>query len=98
MKKRAVARFDCLSMSHSFGIYWFEVAKLRQFLLSFDRRLSKNEQEIEKHATSVCYIDATIQSNAGRHANSCRHFVGEFRRRGFVVHAYVIWILILIKN
>jgi len=85
-------------MSHSFGIYWFEVAKLRQFLLSFDRRLSKNEQEIEKHATSVCYIDATIQSNAGRHANSCRHFVGEFRRRGFVVHAYVIWILILIKN
>jgi len=86
-------------MSHSFGIYWFEVAKLRQFLLSFDRRLSKNEQEIEKHVmTSVCYIDATIQSNAGHHANSCRHFVGEFRRRGFVVHAYVIWILILLKN
>jgi glycosyltransferase involved in cell wall biosynthesis len=61
---------------------------LRQFLLSFDPWLSKNEQEIEKHVTSVCYIDAALQSNAGHHANSCRHFVGEFRRRGFVVHAY----------
>jgi hypothetical protein len=34
------------------------------------------------------YIDAAIQGNAGRHANSCRQFVGEFRRRGFVVHVY----------
>jgi len=50
--------------------------------------MSENNREITKHVGSVCYIDAAIQSNAGHHANACRHFVGEFRRRGFVVHAY----------
>lgn len=38
--------------------------------------------------TSICYIDAAIRDNTGHHANACQHFVGEFRRRGFVVDAY----------
>jgi hypothetical protein len=38
--------------------------------------------------TSVCYIDGAIRNNTGHHANACRHFVGEFRRRGFVVEVY----------
>jgi len=36
----------------------------------------------------MCYIDAAIVNNAGHHANACRHFIGEFRRRGFAVHAF----------
>ena len=38
--------------------------------------------------TSLCYIDAAIHDNSGHHANACRQFVDEFRRRSFVVHAY----------
>jgi hypothetical protein len=37
---------------------------------------------------SVCYIDAAVRDNAGHHANACRHFVGEFRRRGSVVYPF----------
>jgi hypothetical protein len=38
--------------------------------------------------TTVCYIDAAIRDNAGHHANACRHFVSEFRRRGMAVHTF----------
>jgi glycosyltransferase involved in cell wall biosynthesis len=37
---------------------------------------------------SVCYIDAGIRDNAGHHTNACRHFVGEFRRRGIAVYPF----------
>jgi hypothetical protein len=36
----------------------------------------------------VCYIDASLRSNIGHYANSCRHIVGEFRRRNADVDVY----------
>jgi len=38
--------------------------------------------------TRVCYIDAGIRDNAGHHTSACRHFAGEFRRRGIAVHPF----------
>lgn len=36
----------------------------------------------------IAYIDAAIIDNKGHHANSCRYFISEFSRRGFVVDSY----------
>jgi hypothetical protein len=38
--------------------------------------------------TNVCYIDASLRTNVGHHANSCRHIVGELRRRNLIVDVY----------
>lgn len=36
----------------------------------------------------ICYLDTSLQSDVGHFANSCRHIVGEFRRRQFAVDVY----------
>jgi glycosyltransferase involved in cell wall biosynthesis len=49
---------------------------------------SQQRLGLSNSMTRICYFDAAIRDNAGHHANACRHFTGEFRRRAFAVHAF----------